>query len=121
MATRTRGTTPPRKSTKPRGTTPTGSGRISKSAPSRTRPPGDGPRILDRNQLVEIIQIVAQSPVNMPDPSLDALADAAYKPRELVNAYYKKCFDRMGQIYENAKAQMPLIPEPNFDDIDPGF
>jgi len=90
--------------------------------PTRTRKtftPGPTPKQIDRFQLIAIIRASAQSPDAIPDPALDALADAAMLSREVVRTYYKQCWQRMFEIYRTMYTQ-PL-PPPSFDDIDPGF
>jgi len=122
MATGTRPPTPPRKPSKPTGTMATSSRskpNFSATSTGKSFPQSDRPKLIDRNQLIEIITISAQSPVGMPDACLDALADAAMQPRDIVKTYYKRCWERMCDIYRTIHA--PPLPDPSFDDIDPGF
>jgi hypothetical protein len=63
-------------------------------ATSKKRKPkpsqSETPRVLDRGNLLLILEMLAEAPEEVGDDCLDGLADVAYKPRNKVRDYYNR-------------------------------
>ena len=75
------------------------------------------PRSLQRNYLLDIVEISSEAPNGLSDECLAALADVAYMDRAAIKKYY----DLRRERHNNMTKTLPAFPQANYEGIEPEF